>query len=107
MLKVTDNYKEILIEGKIHKINTSDAWGVFEVEIDGQTVKVNVGDVIEFVVEGSGEIKKGTITKISGKKAKTKIQMIPFGMDCEEIRSVASIVDGSLVLIDNEESEEE
>jgi hypothetical protein len=115
MVKVVDSYKLLgtMVNGKeeIIKVNTSEAWNVFEFAFDGKKGTVNEGDDIEFITE-NGEKEKGNVLKISGKKEKTKIQIVPEAMEYEEIWSVVSIKDGTLKVIggtveDYEEEEEE
>lgn len=110
MVNVVDGYKLVGInidgETKIIKINPSDAWNVFEsvVETENGKVKttVNEGDTIQFVIE-DWEIKSGIVNKITGKKEKTKIQIIPTGKDYEEIWSVVSIKEGTLKVLGKED----
>jgi hypothetical protein len=59
---------------------------------------VSEGDKIQFVNEFTGEQKIGTLTKISGKGEKTKLQIIPQGSQCEEVWSVVVIAENSLKL---------
>jgi hypothetical protein len=112
MVNISKNYKriELEIDGKVQivPIKTSEAWNVFEFDFDGNTYEVNENDTVSFVTE-SGEKKNGIITKILGTKEKTKVQIIPTGMECEEIWSVMSIKDGTFRVIktDNTESDEE
>lgn len=98
MVQVTNSYKlietEVDGERKVLLINPKDAWSVIEFVYAGEIFKVNEGDLISFVTE-SGEIKKGHIKKITGKKDKTKIQLIPEGMECEEIWQVTAIKEGT------------
>ena len=102
MVKVIDSYKLLgtMVNGKeeVIKVNTSDAWNVFEFAFDGKKGVVNEGDDIEFITE-NGEKKKGNVLKISGKKEKTKIQIVPEAQEYEEIWSVVSIKDGTLKII--------
>ena len=102
MVKVESSYKllETMVNGKVEiiKVNTADAWNVFEFVFDGKKGVVNEGDDIQFITE-NGEQKKGNVLKISGKKEKTRIQILPEGMDYEEIWSVMSIKDGTLQVI--------
>ena len=50
----------------------------------------------------AGEVKQGRVTKISGKNDKMKVQVMPYGSQCEEVWSVAVISEGSLVLDEEE-----
>jgi hypothetical protein len=105
MVNVTENYKlvEVLINGKLEtvKINTSDAWNVFEFISDEKTFKVEENDQVQFTVDG-GSAKVGTIVKLSGKGEKTKIKIVPLDQECEEIWSVMSIQEGSFKVIKKE-----
>ena len=107
MVNVSDNYKLINLEvdgeDRIIQINTSDAWNVMEIQFEGKTIVINENDTIEFVVDSSGELKTGILTKITGKGDKTKIQVRPLLMDCEEIWSIISIREGSFKVITDEE----
>jgi hypothetical protein len=102
MVNVVSSYKLLTTEidgkEKTIKVNTSDAWNVFEFVFDGKKGVVSEGDDISFVTENA-ELKKGQIVKISGKKEKTKIQILPEACEYEEIWSVTSIKDGTLQVI--------
>jgi len=104
MINVTNSYKliDMNIDGKEKtlKVDPKEAWNVFEVEFDGNTIKVQEGDKISFITENS-EIKEGLILKVKGKKEKTKLQIVPTGMDYEEIWSVLSIKEGTLKVLDS------
>ena len=103
MINVTNSYKliDMNIDGKEKtlKVDPKEAWNVFEVEFDGNTIKVQEGDKISFITENS-EIKEGLILKVKGKKEKTKLQIVPTGMDYE-IWSVLSIKEGTLKVLDS------
>jgi hypothetical protein len=62
-------------------------------------VVISEGDDIEFTLE-SGEVKKGTVTKFSGKDDKLKIQMLAEDKTCEVIYPTVVMVDGSLKLVE-------
>lgn len=104
MLEVKENYKliNLNIDGNVRTlpINTSEAWNVFECESKHGLIKVNEGDVISFITE-NGEMKKGTVTKITGKKGNTKIQIKPQGMEYEEIWAVVDIKENSLFIAED------
>lgn len=110
MVNVTNNYKliDLTIDGEemTLPINTSDAWSVMEVQFDGKTIVVNENDIVEFIIDSTGEIKKGVVTKLKGKGDKTKIQLRPIGLDCEEIWSVISLREGSLKVIGQDVEQE-
>lgn len=57
--------------------------------MDGD-LRIDDGDRIEFVTT-SGEKKSGVLTKICGSKKERKFQMMPDGLENEEIWSVFSI----------------
>ena len=102
MVNVTENYKLMEIDGEEKKVNTSEAWNVFEFEYEDKITTVNEGDTIEFVVE-SGELKTGVILKASGKGEKTKIKIVPTNTPCEEIWSVMDIQEGTFKVIKKRE----
>lgn len=110
MLNVLDGYKlinlEIDGEERALRINTSEAWNVLEVEVNGKTIVVNEGDTISFIVE-SGEVVEGTVTKLKGKNEKAKIQIAPLGQFKEEIWDVLSIKENSLKVINSKDGYEE
>ena len=62
-------------------------------------ILVSEGDKIEFVLE-SGEVKKGTVTKLNGKNEKLKIQMLNEEKTHEEIWPIISMAEGSLKLVE-------
>jgi hypothetical protein len=106
MVNVTKSYKliELLIDGKVKiiGIDPKDAWSVFEFSFNDETFVVNEGDIIEFITE-NGELKTGNILKIKGKKEKTKLQIVPTGMEHEETWSVLSIKEGTFKVINKQE----
>jgi hypothetical protein len=65
-------------------------------------IVISQGDAIEFTLE-SGEVKKGTLQKIQGKKEKLKITILPEGKECQEIWSVLVMSEGSLKLQETED----
>lgn len=93
MLEIAEVYKLIEIEGETHRINTKEAWSACDISVGGKSVMIQTGDMVEFVTEGTGEIVKGKIMKITGKGKKTKFQISPDGVDemKEEIWKVSSI----------------
>jgi len=74
----------------------------FEVEgEDGEIVRVNEGDNIQFSLEETGEIVSGRLTKISGKDEKTKLQIMPTGNNVkEEIYSVVAMGECTLKVLE-------
>jgi len=110
VLNVTDNYKliDLEIDGKPRtlKINTSDAWGVMDVQTESGVVTVNEGDKIEFVTENNGEIVKGIPTKIKGKGEKTNFEFVADGSECKQVWDVMAIKEGTLKLIKEEKEED-
>ena len=79
-----------------------DAYKSFVVMVDEEEVVISEGDKVEFVSEFTGEKKVGTITKISGKGDKTKIQIMPVNSQCEEVWSITVIAEDSLKLFEEE-----
>jgi hypothetical protein len=71
-----------------------------EVEITEGTLRIDEGMKIKFVTE-TGELISGTLTKISGKGEKTKLQIIPYGAQKEEIWALAVLQEGSLAIDTN------
>jgi translation initiation factor IF-1 len=77
----------------------TDAFKSFETtDEDGEVVRVDEGDTIQFALE-TGEKVKGKLTKISGKGDKTKLQIVPDGGQKEEIWSVLVMAEGSLSVV--------
>jgi hypothetical protein len=116
MVSVNRNYKlinlEIDGEERTEEIDTKEAWSVMEVEVDGQNFTVNEGDEIEFLIE-SGEVVSCVVNKMTGKGAKTNLQIKRFGSMCEEIWSVSTMVKLRLIkptdikpIVENEKDEE-
>jgi hypothetical protein len=111
VVNVVNSYKliEVTVDGKnsIIPIDTKEAWNVFEFEFEGETYKVNEGDIVRFITE-LGEPKQGNLIKISGKKEKTNLQIVPTGYEHKEIWSVLSIKEGTLKILSAEgENEDE
>ena len=65
---------------------------------NGKGIRIDEGDFIGFATE-TGESIKGTVTKISGKGEKTKLQIVPKDSQKEEIWSVLVIAEDSLSVI--------
>lgn len=70
---------------------------------DGSDLRIDEGMRVKFVTE-SGEMISGTLTKISGKGEKTKLQIVPYGAQKEEIWALVVMAEGTLG-IDEEEAE--
>jgi hypothetical protein len=75
-----------------------------EVEKEGKTLRIDEGMKIKFVAE-TGEVISGTLTKISGKGEKTKLQIIPYGAQKEEIWALAVMAEGTLGIDESEDEE--
>jgi translation initiation factor IF-1 len=75
----------------------TDVFRSIEVEGEDGTVRINEGDRVAFVVEDTGDVKNGTVTKLSGKGEKAKIQIVPVNSSCEEVWSVLVINNLSVV----------
>ena len=74
---LTDTFRSIEVEGKEGKL------------------RIDEGDTIRFNTE-QGELVQGTVTKLSGKGEKAKVQIIPVGAEREEIWSFGVVMEGSL-----------
>ena len=74
-------------------------------DADGEELTISEGDSIQFCLD-SGLVKEGRITKLQGKGDKLKIQMMPKEKECEEIWPAVVISEGSLKLIEEDNSEE-
>jgi hypothetical protein len=109
MVNVTSVYKLITLdingEKKTLMINPKEAWGVFESVFEDKKLTVNEGNHIEFV-NSNGEKKTGYLDKIGGKGSKTKLTIIPDGIDCQETWPVSSIIEGTLKVLDNDDAVE-
>ena len=91
MLNILANpYKSIEIEDK-----------------NGDILVAREGDKIEFILESTGEVIKGVVTKFASKDEKLKIQIFNADKNCEEIWSVILIKEGTLKLIEETEDENE
>ena len=78
----------------------ADTFRSIEVEnLEGETVRVNEGDMITFATE-DGVAVTGKVTKLSGKKDKVKVQIVPPNTNREEIYSVVVMVEGSLRIME-------
>lgn len=73
-----------------------------EIETTEGTLRIDEGMKIKFATE-TGELIKGSLTKISGKGEKTKLQIIPYGAQKEEIWALSVMSEGSLSVDDEEE----
>lgn len=69
--------------------------------IDGEegNLTISEGMRIKFTCESDGEIVEGGLVKISGKKDKTKFQIIPVGAVKQEIWSLTDIADKSIEIL--------
>jgi hypothetical protein len=75
-------YKVVVIEGK-----------------KGENLTVSEGDHLRFAAADGGEIVEGGLIKISGKKDKTKFQIVPNGAVKNEIWSLIDIAEGTIEVI--------
>lgn len=75
-----------------------------EIETAEGTLRIDEGMKIKFATE-TGELIKGSLTKISGKGEKTKLQIIPYGAQKEEIWALAVMAEGSLGIDESEDEE--
>jgi predicted transcriptional regulator len=75
-----------------------------EVETKEGTLRIDEGMKIKFAAE-TGEKISGTLTKISGRGEKTKLQIIPYGAQKEEIWALAVMMESSLGIDDSEDEE--
>lgn len=73
-----------------------------EVETTNGNLRIDEGMKIRFAIE-TGEIIQGTLSKITGKGDKTKLQIIPYGSQKVEIWSLAVMAEGSLGIDEVEE----
>ena len=64
----------------------------------GNNVTISEGNNVQFVTE-QGEIKTGNVTKLIGKEEKLKVQILPQGKEYEEIWSITTMKDGTLILV--------
>jgi hypothetical protein len=76
-------------------ITVTNTFKSVEVETTEGALRIDEGMKIKFTVE-TGELISGTLTKISGKGEKTKLQIIPYGAQKEEIWALAVMAEGSL-----------
>lgn len=69
--------------------------------IDGEegNLTISEGMRIKFACESDGEVVEGGLVKISGKKDKTKFQIIPVGAVKQEIWSLTDIADKSIEVL--------
>ena len=75
------------------------------VDAEGELLTVSEGDSIEFILESTGEVVKGVVTKFISKDEKLKIQIFNPSKNCEEIWMVVLIKEGSLKLVEDTEEE--
>lgn len=76
-------------------LTTKNPFKSVEVETANGVLRIDEGMKITFAAE-TGEKISGTLTKISGKGEKTKLQIIPYGAQKEEIWSLAVMAESSL-----------
>ena len=76
-------------------LTTTNPFKSVEVETANGVLRIDEGMKIAFAAE-TGEKISGTLTKISGKGEKTKLQIIPYGAQKEEIWSLSVMSEGSL-----------
>jgi hypothetical protein len=82
MINVVESaYKVVVVEGKDNNLTVSE------------------GDHLKFVTADGGEIVEGGLIKISGKKDKTKFQIIPTGAVKHEIWSLTDIAEGTIEIL--------
>jgi len=84
-------------------LTTTNPFKSVEVETANGVLRIDEGMKITFAAE-TGEKISGTLTKISGKGEKTKLQIIPYGAQKEEIWGLSVMAEGSLH-IDQEDEE--
>lgn len=65
--------------------------------LNGEDLRIDEGMNIKFCTE-SGESISGELVKISGKGEKTKLQIIPYGTQKEEIWAMVVMAEGSLMI---------
>lgn len=70
----------------------------FEVEFNGETIRINTGDKIQFVIAETGEVKKGIVNNISSKKDSFKLMITPLGATHKEVWESSTMADDSLQL---------
>lgn len=74
-----------------------------QVETDeGKVITIQEGNKISFIVELSGEMVTGVVTKFFSKDEKLKVQIFSLEQTCEQIWSVALMLEGSLKLVEDE-----
>ena len=80
-----------------------------EVEVkSGEIQTISTGDKIGFVVEDTGESKKGIVTGFKGTKPeKVEVEFIPSGSKHKETWAVIEMEEGSFNLIENNEDDSE
>ena len=66
--------------------------------LDGK-LRVDEGDTIEFVVESTGEMKKGALLKIKGKKEKTEFEILPEMSEHKETWFLITIKEKSIKVL--------
>jgi hypothetical protein len=81
-------------------ITVTNPFKSMEVETTEGALRIDEGMKIKFTAE-TGELISGTLTKISGKGEKTKLQIIPYGAQKEEIWALAVLQEGSLAIDTN------
>lgn len=75
------------------------AYKVVVIERKNGNLTISEGDHVRFAAADGGEIVEGGLIKISGKKDKTKFQIIPTGAVKHEIWNLTDIAENSLEII--------
>lgn len=105
MVVLLENFKSITDDdGKEIRFETADVTKSIVVEgIGGSEVRIDEGNYVTFVIDVSGEVKTGTVTKVAPKK----IQIKPSESSCEEIWALEDIKERTLQIfkVDNESDE--
>lgn len=104
MINVTETKKltKLDFNGKEIVVNSEDTEVWVRITIDGENNEIilNEGDTIQFVTNNA-EIKSGILSKIGGKKEKTKLT-ISFDDEHKETWGICSIKEGTLKVVDKE-----
>ena len=83
-------------------VETSAFKSIEVTDESGKILRVDEGDTVVYATETGEEI-TGKLTKIIGKREKTKIQIVPQGGQKEEIWSVLVMAEGSLNVVEDAE----
>lgn len=83
----------------------SNPYKSIEIETECGNIIIKEGDSVEFIVESTGEVVKGIVTKFVSKDEKLKIQIFSAEKTCELIYPVILMSEGSLKLVEDIEEE--